>query len=62
LSKYQHIICICYILSPSVKTVQFRLGSIFLITVSSTILNSVVGSASPGLKQLSMSNASFNCP
>ena len=62
LSKYQHIICICYILSPCVKIVQFQLGSMFLITYSSTILKSVIGSASPCLKQLSTSNASVNCP
>ena len=49
---YQHIICICYILSPSVKDFPFALVSIFLIT-SSTKLNSVVDCAWPCLKPVS---------
>ena len=51
-----------YTLFHSVKYCSIRSVSISLITFSSTIISSVVHSASHCLKLLPMPNASINCP
>jgi hypothetical protein len=53
-----HAIDCCVLL----KIVPFGFLYIFHITFSSTVLNSVVDSASPCLKPLSMPNTSVKCP